>query len=395
MVVVFDIEPEVAQIGKGEEAPGKLHKQYDEDKLMNSVLEGDKETIEHAEMIQEAGNRGMGAFAPDMMFQNIVNNFSITRQLYGDKLISLLTGYDPRYIEKNAKIPEFKQQLAKAIAETVESMKDEGLLDDEGAITNRGTELASIALVRELDNIIPKDQMGEKTNKQTKHYGERANVRVYRKGDRYKDLNLRKTVHKAIRRGHKNVHASDLMTSEREGKGTINIILALDASASMKGAKLETCKKAGIGLAYKAIQEKDQVGLIVFGSEVKSAVAPTNDFSTLLKTISDIRASRQTDFSGMIMKSIELFPARDMTKHLIIITDALPTVGKEPERETLKAVASAKAAGITTSIIGIKLDNPGTELAKQVVQIGEGRLSFTKELKEVGQLVLEDYQSFK
>ena len=185
------------------------------------------------------------------------------------------------------------------------------------------------------------------------------------------------------------------MTSEREGKGTINIILALDASASMKGAKLETCKKAGIGLAYKALQEKDQVGLIVFGSEVKSAVAPTNDFSTLLKTISDIRASRQTDFSGMIMKSIELFPARDMTKHLIIITDALPTVGKEPERETLKAVASAKAAGITTSIIGIKLDNPGTELAKQVVQIGEGRLSFTKELKEVGQLVLEDYQSFK
>lgn len=395
MVVVFDIEREVSDIGKGEEASGKLHKQNDEDKLMNSVLQGDKETIEHAEMLQEAGNRGVGAFTPDLLFQNVVSNFSITRQLYGDKLIKMLTGYDPRYIEKNAKIPEFKQQLAKAIAETVNSMKDEGLLDDEGAITNKGTELASISLVKELDNIIPKDQMGEKTNKRAKHYGERALARPYRKGDRYKDLNLRKTVHKAIRRGHKSVQTFDLMTSEREGKGTISIILALDASASMKGAKLETCKKAGIGLAYRALSDKDQVGLIVFGSEVKAAVAPTNDFSTLLKTISDIRASRQTDFAGMVNKSIELFPARNETKHLIIITDALPTVGKEPELETLKAVSSAKSAGITTSIIGINLDKAGIDLAKQAVQIGQGRLSFTKELREVGQLVLEDYLTFK
>ena len=33
----------------------------------------------------------------------------------------------------------------------------------------------------------------------------------------------------------------------------------------MKGPKIGACKRAGIALAYKAIEEKDKVGLIVFG----------------------------------------------------------------------------------------------------------------------------------
>ena len=53
VVVVFDIEQEVKDISKGEEAEGKLHKQYEEDKLMSSVLEADKKTIDHVRKILE------------------------------------------------------------------------------------------------------------------------------------------------------------------------------------------------------------------------------------------------------------------------------------------------------------------------------------------------------
>ena len=56
MVVVFDIEQEVSEIEKAETADGKLHKQYVEDKLMNSVLQGDKQTVDQAKMIQPTSN---------------------------------------------------------------------------------------------------------------------------------------------------------------------------------------------------------------------------------------------------------------------------------------------------------------------------------------------------
>lgn len=396
VVVDFDdLDQEVKDISQGEQAEGKLSKQYTEDKLMNSVLAGDKQTIEHAEMIHEATNRSVGAFTPDLLFASMTKNFSIAKQLYGDKILRLLTGYDPNYIEKNLKIPEFKKELQQAIYETVNQMKDEGLLDKDGMITNSGIELSALVLIKELDNYITKDKTGDKTSKKTSHYGEKAGTRNYRKGDRYKDLNIKKTVHRAIRRGHASLTPDDLVISEREGKGKVSIIYALDASSSMKGSKLDTCKKAGIALAHRAIQEKDEVGLIVFGSEIKETIPPTHDFPLLLNTISRVRASRQTDLKAMIEKSVEIFHPLKSTKHLVILTDALPTVGKEPEDETLRAVGTAKGAGITISIVGIGLDKAGVRLAKEITKIGEGKFNYVKDLKDVGTIVLQDYYQLK
>lgn len=395
MVVVFDIDQEVSDIEKAETADGKLHKQYAEDKLMNSVLQGDKQTVDQAQMVQEATNRQVGAFTPDLLFAQMVNNFSMARQLMGDKMIKLLSGYDPNYIEKNLKIPEFRKELKNAVGEAVERMKENEVVDEEGTITAKGTELGALVLVKELDQFITKESIGEKSSKRVAHYGEKAGFRNYRAGDRYKDLSIKRSVHRAIRRGRTQLLPHDLVISEREGKGKITLVLALDASSSMKGSKIETCKRASVALAHKALNEQDDVGLVVFGSEIKNAIPPTRDLPTLLNAIASVRTSRQTDFAAMIYKSIELFPPSAQTKHLIILTDALPTVGKEPETETLQAASAARGAGITVSIIGVQLDKAGLKLAEQVAMIGEGRFIFVRNLDQVGHFVLEDYYASK
>lgn len=395
MVVVFDIEQEVSEIEKAETADGKLHKQYVEDKLMNSVLQGDKQTVDQAQMIQEATNRQIGSFTPDLLFAQMVNNFSMARQLMGDKMIKLLSGYDPNYIDKNLKIPEFKKELKNAVSEAVERMKENEVVDEEGTITPKGAELGALVLVKELDQFITKENTGEKTSKRISHYGEKAGFRNYRSGDRYKDLSVKRSVHRAIKRSHRQLHPHDLVIAEREGKGKITLIIGIDASASMKGSKIETCKKAGIALAHKALTEQDDVGLVVFGSEIKNIIPPTRELSTLVNAIASVRTSRQTDFSAMIYKSIELFPTSAQTKHLIVLTDAVPTVGKEPEIETLQAASAARGAGITISIIGVQLDKQGLKLAEQVAMIGEGRFIFVRNLDQVGHFVLEDYYASK
>ena len=241
VVVVFDtLEQEVKDIGKAEETEGKLSKQHVEDKLMNTVLEADKQTIDHAELIQEATNRSIGAFTPDFLFSHLVKNFQVAKQLLGEKIIKLLTGYDASYIEKNLNIPEFKKEIKQAIMDNINAMKDEKLLDGEGIISDKGAELGSLVLIKELDSYIAKDKIGEKINKQEKRYGEKADTRPYRSGDRYKDINLKRSIHRAIKRQHSVLHPADLITSEREGKGKVSLIFALDASASMKGEKIET-----------------------------------------------------------------------------------------------------------------------------------------------------------
>jgi len=396
VVVVFSTEQEVKEFSKTEQSEGSLQMQLIEDKLMHSVLQHDQETIDDGKIIEEAINQNISAFTPNMLFDKLVKNYSLAKQLYGERLLRLLTGYEQDYLQKNLGIPEFQKELKKKIEANLDRLKNKDLLGAHGEMTDKGIELASLILyIEELDNIIPKGMTGEKIHKKTSHYGEKSDYRTFKKGDRYKDIAVRKSIRTAIKRKHKTIKAEDLKTATRQSKGAVNVIYGLDSSASMKGDKIATCKKAGVALAYKAINAKDKVGLIVFGTEVKDFVEPTDDFGFLLNKITRVKASKQTDFVEMIKKSTELFPTGDATNHLVILTDALPTVGKQPEEETRKAVSAARAAGITVSVIGIKLDEKGEKLAKQIADLGEGRFYIVRDLKRLDKLVLEDYYSVR
>ena len=160
-----------------------------------------------------------------------------------------------------------------------------------------------------------------------------------------------------------------------------------------KGKKLEQCKRAGVALAYKAIDENDSVGVVVFGKSVRAEVKPTKDFHHLLQEITMIRALEQTDIAATIRKAAEMF-AKDSTsskKHLILITDILPTAGKEPEKDTLEAVSEIASEGVTVSVIGISPDEEGRKLAEKITEIGEGRFLMAKNIEDMDVLVLEDY----
>lgn len=377
-----------------DELEGSLAHQEEEDKLMHSVLENDKETIDDGHLINESLNKSIGIFAPDMMFEQLVKDYSYAKKLFGETIIRQLSGYDPGYVEKNIRIPEFQREIKRNLAVNIDALKDKGMLNDDGSITDKAVTLASLILYTdELDNIIPKGFIGEKIHKKEFVYGEKSGTRDFRKNDRYRDIALKRSVKLAVRRGHKKIESADLKSFELKRKGQINIVYLLDASGSMKGIKLETAKKAGIALAYKAIEHKDKVGLMVFGSEVKEEIKPTLDFIRLLRQITTVKASRETDIANTIRKAIEAFPRGNITKHIILLTDALPTVGKKPEADTLEAVSIARNAGITISVVGIQLDAEGKKLAEKVAALGEGRLYIVKALKDLDTIVLEDYYS--
>ena len=385
---------ELKKISKAEELTGKLSFQQLEDKFMHSVLENDKKVIDSGKLISDAINQGMSSFSPDLMFEQLVKSYTLAKQIYGESIVRLVSGYEPDYVKKNIGIPEFQKELKEKIQERIEELKEEGFLEKDNSPSEKGIELASLVLYfQELDKLVPKGIMGGKISKKTFIYGEKEDSRLYKKGDRYRDIALKKSVKLAIRRGHSRFNDGDLQVYEKQSKGQTYIVYALDASGSMKGKKIEACKKAGIALAFKAINEKDKVGLIVFGSEIKEIVEPTLDFTMLLKEITKIRASKETDIVSTLQKAIELFPSENITKHLILITDALPTKGDEPEKSTLEEASIARSKGITISLIGINLDGKGRKLAEKIAEIGEGRLYVVRDLENVDGIVLEDYYS--
>lgn len=388
-----DVERLIPELEKIDEKSGRLKPQTEEEKLMHSILDDDKEKISDGKLISESINQGIGSLTPDMIMTNLVRDFKLAKKLYGDTIIRELTGYSPNYIEKNISIPEFRREMQKRINEKIDHLKDEGLLTKEGTVSDKGLTLSSLVLyVEELDTLIPKG-FGERKSKSISVYGDKEDYKRYKK-DHYRDIALKQSVKTALRRGHEDIELEDLKSFERQHEGRISIIYGLDASGSMKGEKLKIAKKSGIALAFKAIQERNRVGLIVFGSDIKTAVEPTTDFMLLLKRLADIKASMETDIAKSIDKAIELFPKKD-TRHLILLTDALPTKGEVPENDTLKAVSKARSENITISLIGINLDQKGIALAKKIVEIGQGKLYKVTDLNEIDKIVLEDYESIK
>lgn len=361
---------------------------------MHSVLENDKKKIDEGKTLKEAINYGVNTFNPDLMFENLVNSYSQAEKLYGKKLLRQLTGYDPKYLERNMNIPEFKRELKRQIDDNVEGMMKSGLINEEGDILEKGIQMATLIMyIEELDEITPKGEFGEVVHKKHSVYGEKGEVRSYRKGDRYRDIAIKKSIKKAIRRGHSKLTNEDMQTFERQHKGKTYIVYGMDASGSMKGKKIEQSKKAGIALAFKATEHKDRVGLISFGTKVKQRIEPTDDFGMLLKGMAKITASMETNFTSMIENATDMFPEGNMTKHLVILSDALPTVGAKPVEETLQAISAARDKGITTSLIGIGLDEEGEKTAQKIVEVGCGKLYVTKDLEELDKIILEDYYS--
>lgn len=378
-----------------EESEGKLDSQTDEDKLMKSVLENDKSDIEDGQVLTDSINQGLGNFTPDMMFDQLVKDYKQAEKIMGESLIRALSGYDPSFIEKNINIPEFKRELDKKLKEKFDSMRKKKLIDKDGMILEKGYTLSSLVMyAQELDDLNKGGFIGERPNKKEDIHGEKNTIKDYKTHNRYKDIDIKKTVKNAVRRGHDRIIKEDLKVFTRHHKASTQIVYAIDASGSMKGDKIGVSKKAGIALAYKAIERKDKVGIIVFGEDVKERLAPTLDFMQILKTLSRVKAYSETDLARSISESTKLFLDNKNSKHLMLITDAMPTVGLDPEKEVLAEVAIAKSMDITVSIVGINLDNKGESLAKKICDIGEGQFHIVRDLKNMDKIILEDYYKF-
>ena len=389
-----DDDVEIEDASAVDELKGKMRRNPDEERLMHSVVENDEQMIKDGKMLAESVDYAMGSFTPDLIFEKLVQNYKNAQRLFGPTIIRELTGYEGGFIERNLKVTEFREELKKNIHRNVDRMKKEGLLDKEGSVTDAGLQLASLILYTEELDHLQTHGLGKRDIKERSHYGERDETVPFQK-QRYKDIDIRASIQRSIRRGHTKIEREDLKAITRKQHGRISVVYAMDASGSMRGNKLNISKKAGIALAFRAINDKNDVGLVIFTSKIEKSISPTSDFMLLLEELTKIRAGQETDIGLTIEHSLSMFEKDTHTKHLILITDALATRGEDPGKIALEAAAKARDAGVTISIVGIGLEKEGEKLAKEIVEIGSGKLYRVTNLEMMDSIILEDYESLK
>lgn len=385
-------EADVEDFAEAEEMSGKPGRDPEKQGLMNTVLEGEEQSIDLGNMVLDSVDNGLSLFTPELVMEKLVKDYREAEELFGETLVRQLTGYSAEFVQKNLNIPEFKRHLEDRVKQNIDGLKDEGVLSKRGELTEHALELAAIVLaVQELDHLTAQGLIGERVHKKRSFDGSQEDVKRL-DDEPYRLVSVQQSVKTALRRGHSKILPDDLRVFERAAKGRAEIVYAIDASGSMKGEKLSQAKRAGVALAYEAIRSGDKVGLLVFGKQVEQSLAPCDDFSEILRRVTRLQAGSETDLASGVRSATELFRSRRAdTKHVILLTDALPTVGEDPERAVMDAVGQARAAGVSISVIGIALDDSGERLAEHIVELGQGRLSAVSDAQGLDVLVLEEY----
>jgi Ca-activated chloride channel family protein len=155
-----------------------------------------------------------------------------------------------------------------------------------------------------------------------------------------------------------------------------SISLAIDASGSMDGEKIEQAKAAALGL-IKQLRPTDQISIVSF-SDAVSVQLPTTRVGNAREVGAAIRALSVGGLTAMYDGLEAAFKqARQATQEagtvnrVLLLTDGNPTVGKTDGKDFVSLGQGMREAGITITAIGIGNDY-NELLLQKIAEAGGG-----------------------
>jgi Ca-activated chloride channel homolog len=175
----------------------------------------------------------------------------------------------------------------------------------------------------------------------------------------------------------------------------LNIALAIDASGSMGGGKLEAAKAAALGLAER-LTERDRLTLVSFASDVLvhlDAVPVSRENLIRIRTeVSLLQTRGMTNLSGGWFAGVECAArvaeedAR-MTPRIIILSDGHANEGISDPNELREHAGELRLRGVLTSALGIG-DGYDEQLLRGIAENGGGRLHDAELTSEISSVLL-------
>jgi Mg-chelatase subunit ChlD len=207
--------------------------------------------------------------------------------------------------------------------------------------------------------------------------GERSSPAPLRPGDRARDLSVRATLRAALRAGvplsaapaPAGLPPAVLRARPPRPDVALDVVLALDVSASMEGSRVAPVARA---LASALLRAGHRVGVLVFSAGATQLCGLTRDPGELLGAAVTYRPENPTNLEVAIWAGTDLLAragSRARAGALLLVTDADPTICGTPVRAArghgagvarVAALAAAADAAASRVPVSVLCPPPGT-----------------------------------
>jgi len=173
---------------------------------------------------------------------------------------------------------------------------------------------------------------------------------------------------------------------DKEERYAAAIVLVLDRSGSMGGAKIEICKSAAVA-TVNLLTPKDYVGVIAFDGSAHQVLPITRvtDPDAIASRIASLNAGGGTNLEpGMVAARQALASVDAKVKHMIVLTD-----GRTSGSNYQSLAAQLHAEGVTISSVGIG-GGADLTLLQSIAAAGGGDFYATQDLSNIPQIFTRD-----
>jgi Ca-activated chloride channel family protein len=176
-----------------------------------------------------------------------------------------------------------------------------------------------------------------------------------------------------------------------EDRPRANLVFVVDVSGSMdREDRLESVKDA-LGLLVGELRDDDTIGLVVYGSEGRVLLEPTEaaDRERILEAIEDLVPEGSTNAEEGLRLGYEM-ASRAFTptgiNRVILASDGVANVGNTGSDSILETIRSEAAGGIQLVTVGFGMGNYNDVLMEQLADDGDGFYAYVDDLEEAERL---------
>jgi len=361
-----------------------------------------KNALRSIQNAQDASSRGAS-------FQNLLKHADPSLLDYLKELLRENLG-----VAIDLQRDDHKYAAYDALIDILKNLTDEELIEDVHSkirITDKGYAILYEDILSEVECALMKGKHKTRSGKSID--GEDVvDIRKYECEDRFRDISLRRTMREVItkRRHPEKIQREDIRIKERRPLGCMDVVLVLDRSSSMiEHNKFQYARKAAIGLALAAFKNGDRHSVVTFANTATKLNKLTYNVQSILEKITEVRPAGYTNLEDGIKNAREILlsASRNAEKHIIVITDGVPTTHnfhestKQPDAidekaraklAALRQVKICRANKISCSVVCIlRGGDVDIEFSKKLARAGEGSAHFLKDEKNLLDVVLQDY----